>query len=216
MERLMAIITAPASRHDETLYRSAAVAMALGGAMLTSGGAKAQILSTIDQPLPAYVYFNDTLQFTFGSDNTIVGTGNNLIASSNGTAISQSFGTSIDAAMFTGASGNVVDFTLKNTPGYVALDINVASGIDYYGWAELVNNNSSPGNFSGHTVYSSGNPTDLIAYNFQSIANTPINAGDASIPEPASLALLASGVAAVAAIRRRRPTASAAAPGHVS
>ena len=181
---------------DETLFRSAAIAIAVGGAILAPDGAQAQNVSNVDQPLPATIYFNGDLQFTFdsGTDTNIVAVGNNLIAPNGATAAKLNAGATIDAGLFSGATGTLSEFSLKSGTYYVGLDVNVSPGVDYYGWASVINTNSG----------TNSPPTDVTGYAFQSQANTAINAGDMPIPEPVSLSLLASGVAGVAAIRRRR------------
>lgn len=95
----------------------------------------------------------------------------------------------------TGSSSNPGFFT-PNDPGYVGLSFTSTSDATqvHYAWAQFETTD-------GSTTAPSGT---LIDFAYESTPNTPITAGDTGVPEPGSLALLATGAAGLVAYRGRR------------
>jgi hypothetical protein len=194
----------PALGTTDTLSRHAALALAVGAVGLPFGAAQAQIVTyTTDQPLSsgtATIQFDGATAFSFDSNADFAAAGSNLVHSLGQTyATKLSSGVTIDATLFNPTSGVTEGVqsgllgpgvSSSKTAYYIGLLVDNA-GTDYYGYAEI-----------GLTGVQ---PTDIIGYAFEttpggSIVTAPLSS---SIPEPASLALLATGVAGALAIRRR-------------
>lgn len=181
-----------------TMRVAAAGAIAAGLGM--SGPASAAIVSfTAGAPLtatPVSVSFDPASAFAFTAAST--GNGPGAAVATSGTAKVSSFGGAV-TEFFAGSTidqnGELYSFSAFPTAtvlpssaadDYIGLSFNLADGV-HYGYAEV----------AGST---------LVSYAYQTTAGATILTGAvsaAAVPEPASLALLVSGFAGAAALRRR-------------
>lgn len=94
-------------------------------------------------------------------------------------------------ARFAGRQVGADFYNFVGTGKFVGLKWDIGGGSFNYGWARV-----------DVTGANNGTAT-LFDYAYETVANTPIVAGDTGVPEPSSLSLLAAGAGALALKRRR-------------
>jgi hypothetical protein len=189
------MMSEPARSSEQSLNLRATMALAVGAAFVPFAAANADpIVTQVNTDFPATISFDGTIAFTFTGATGFTATGSNLVAGSDPTAYKYLPGAVIDANTFAsgGLSTGRLGVSAKGISSYfIGLEVVGSNGQDYFGYAEI-----GLGTGFAFTV-----PDALIEYAFESDPNTAITIP--SIPEPGSLALLATGVAGALAIRRR-------------